>query len=253
MKTRILVAAIALTVAGTASAEAWRWSVTPYLWATDVGIDVAVHDRALVDTTIPFDDLLEDLDSAALLRVEAMRGEHGMALDLFDVVLRDESGRVPLPGGPGDELSLNAEIGMTLLDITGVYDPEGDGQGLGLLYGARLLNQRENLAVGLYAGEDALADRRIEADDTYVDGLLGLRYAGSLPGRWDYELVADVSTGGTEFTWSVAPAIGFRFGSREQYRLTAGYRHLAMDLPSGQAADLDMTLTGFLVGFRFEF
>lgn len=253
MKTRFPAAAIALAACGTAHAEEWRWSVTPYLWATDVGIDVAVRDQTLVDETISFADLLEDLVSAALVRVEAMRGEHGLALDLFDVTLEDDSGRMPLPDGSGTELSLDAKIGMTILDFTGVYDPEGDGAGLSLLYGARLLNQREDIVIDNHAGEDPAATRRLEADDTYVDGLLGLRYAGSLPGRWSYEIAADVSTGGTKHTWSVAPAVGYSFGEREQYRLTAGYRHVAVDFDSGPAVDLDMTLTGLLVGFRFSF
>ncbi len=252
MKTRTLAAAIALAACGTAHADEWRWSVTPYLWATDVGIDVALRDRTLVDATIPFEDLLEDLDSAALVRVEAMRGEHGLALDLFDVGLEDAARR-PLPDGSGAELSLDAGIGMTLFDLAGVYDPEGDGEGLAFLYGARLLNQREDITAELDAGGEPAESRRFESDDTYVDGLLGLRYAGTLPGRWDYEVAADVSAGGTELTWSVAPAIGYAFGAHEQYRVTAGYRHLAIDLDSGPAVDLDMTLSGFLVGFRFSF
>lgn len=252
MKTRILAAAIALAAGGTAHADDWRWSVTPYLWATDVGVDVEVRDRTLVDATIPFEDLLEDLDSAALVRIEAMRGEHGLAIDLFDVGLEDAA-RLPLPDGSGVELELDARIGMTLFDLAGVYDPEGDGEGLALLYGARLLNQREDITAALPAGEDPAEGRRFEADDTYVDGLLGLRYVGKLPGRWDYEVAADVSTGGTELTWSVAPAIGYTFGARDQYRVTAGYRHLAIDLDSGPAVDLDMTLGGFLAGLRFNF
>lgn len=253
MKTAILAAATALAACGTAQAAEWRWSVTPYLWATDVGVDVAVHDRTLVEETIPFGDLLEDLDSAALVRVEAMRGERGIAFDLFDVTLEDDGGRVPLPDGSGSELALDAGIGMTIFDLTGVYDPAGDGEGLALLYGARLLNQREDITAEVRAGNGAADSRRFESDDTYVDGLLGLRYAGKLPGRWSYEVAADLSTGGTNLTWSVAPAVGYAFGAREQYRLTAGYRHMAIDLDTGPEVDLDMTLTGFLVGFRFSF
>lgn len=252
MNTRILAAAIALAAGGTAHADDWRWSVTPYLWAADVGIDVEVRDQTLMDATIPFEDLLEDLDSAALVRVEAMRGEHGFALDLFDVGLEDVARR-PLPDGPGGELVLDARIGMTLFDLAGVYDPEGDGKGLAFLYGARLLNQREDFTAERHAGEDPEEGRRFEADYTYVDGLLGLRYAGTLAGRWDYEFAADVSTGGTDLTWSIAPAIGYSFGARNQYHVTAGYRHLAIDFDSGPAIDLDMTLSGFLAGFRFSF
>jgi hypothetical protein len=251
MKTRLLSALIALAASGPAAAEEWNFSVTPYLWATDVGVDVAVRDRTLVNTTIPFNDLLEDLQSAAILRADAMRGAHGIAIDLFDVTVADDGARMPLPDGSGAELALDAEIGMTLLDVTGVYDPAGDGQGLAFRYGVRFVGQSEDIAATIEGVPGAT--RHFVADDTYVDALVGFRYAGELPGRWSYELAADVSTGGTDLTWSLNPSIGYRFGADGQYRLLAGYRYLAVDFDTEPGVDMDMTLSGFLVGFRFAF
>jgi hypothetical protein len=253
MKTRILAAAIALVASGGAAADEWQYSVTPYVWATDVGIDVALRDRSLVDETVPFEDLLEDLVSAAMLRAEAMRGAHGMAIDLFDVTLADDTGRVALPGGSGAEVALDAEIGLSLFDLEGVYDPEGDGLGLALLYGARVIDQREDVTAQVFTGDDLVASARKVADERYIDALVGLRYTGELGGRWGYELTADVSTGGTQMTWSAYPSFNYRFGDREQYAVTAGYRHLSVDFDTDPGIDSDMALSGYLVGFRFEF
>lgn len=252
MKTRMLATLVALAASGSAAAEEWNFSVTPYVWATDVGMDVSVRDRTLVDATIPFEDLLEDLESAAILRADAMRGAHGIAVDLFDVTVADNGARLPLPDGSGTTLAVDAEIGMTLLDVAGVYDPRGDGQGLAFLYGARLVGQSEDVTATLEGGEPG-NERRYEADDTFVDALVGLRYAGTLPGRWSYEVAADLSTGGTELTWSVNPSIGYDFGANGRYRLTAGYRYLAVDFDTKPGVDMDMTLEGFLVGFRYAF
>ena len=253
MKARVLAAAITLAACGTAHADEWTFSVTPYLWATDVGIDVDLRDRELVDTTIAFDDLLKDLESATLVRAEAMRGEHGISLDLFDVVVADDSGRVALPDGSGSELALDAEVGMTIFDLTGVYDPGADGQGLSFLYGTRIINQREDIGIQLLSDGEPGGSAAYDADDTFVDGLVGIRYARELPGRWSYQFAADVSTGGTELTWSAGPSIGYAFGDTEQYRLTAGYRKLSVDFDTRPEVDMDMTLSGFLVGFRFSF
>jgi hypothetical protein len=253
VNTRILAAAVALAACGTAQADEWKLTITPYFWATDVGVDVAVHDRDLIDATSPFEDLLEDLQSAALIRAEAMRGEHGIALDLFDVTVADDGGRVPLADGSGAELALDAEVGMTIFDVTGVYDPKGDGQGLALLYGARILEQRENIVAEIDDGSGAGPGARYDADDRFVDALVGARYEGRLTGRWNYEIAADVSTGDTDLTWSVAPAVGYAFGARDQYQLTAGYRHMAVDFATGPNVDMDMKLSGFLIGFRFSF
>jgi hypothetical protein len=253
MKNRILAAAVALAACGTASADEWKWSVTPYLWATDVGIDVTVRDQQLVDKTIPFEDLLEDLKTGTLFRADAMHGEHGIALDLFNVVIADDSGRVPLPGGSGAELSLDAEVGMTIFDLTGVYDPQGDGKGLSFQYGTRIINQREDIAADLTGGNVAGRSAKYDASNTYVDALFGARYAGNLPGRWSYEIAADLSTGGTDLTWSVSPSIGYTFGKQQQYRMTAGYRRMVVDFDTQPTVDLDMTLSGYLIGFRFAF
>lgn len=252
MNRRLIAALIALAASGPAAAEEWDFSVTPYVWATDVGMNVSVRDRTLVDATIPFEDLLEDLESVVILRADAMRGAHGVAIDLFDVTVADDGARVPLPDGSGDDLVLDAEVGMKLLDVTGVYDPAGDGLGLALLYGVRIVGQEEDITATIGQGEPD-ASRRYRADDTFVDGLLGLRYAGALPGRWSYEIAADVSTGGTGLTWSVNPSVGYTFGANGQYRLTAGYRHLAVDFDTKPGVDMDMTLDGFLAGFRFAF
>src|SRR5262247_3134156 len=81
----LAVAAATAAMAGNASAEEWQWAVTPYVWTTDLGMSLSVADRELVDTEIAFDDLIEKVDGAAMVRVEGMRGQHGMAFDLFNV------------------------------------------------------------------------------------------------------------------------------------------------------------------------
>jgi hypothetical protein len=253
MTSRVIAAAVALTLSAVASADEWKMSVTPYLWATDVGIDLTVKDFELVDETIPFEDLLEDLETVAQVRFEAVRGEHGLAIDLFDVNLADDNDRMPLPDGSGGELVLDTQIGMTILDVAGVYDPEGDGNGLAFIYGARVINQREEIDAEIELGGESGGTTSYDADDTFVDGLIGVRYVKQLPGRFSYEMAADVSTGDTQLTWSVAPTIGYTFGTRDQYRLTAGYRKMVVDFNTAESVDMDMTLSGFLVGFRFAF
>jgi hypothetical protein len=254
MHSRTLAAAvIALAASAPAGADDWKMSVTPYLWATDVGVDVSYADRELLDVTVPFEDLVEDIETVAQVRFEAMRGRHGVAIDLFDVTLADEQAGIEVPDGSGNSLRLDSESGMTILDATGIYNPAGDGTGVSLLYGMRVINQRSEMEATLVAGGEAAATAAYDMDDTLTDALVGLRYAVDMPGNWSYEVTADVSTGDTELTWSIAPAIGFTFGSRDQYRLTAGYRHLAVDFDTRDPVDMDMSLSGLLIGFRYQF
>ena len=254
MNSRALsVTIVALMASAPAAADEWKMSVTPYLWATDVGLDVSYADQELVDVTVPFDYLVEDIETVAQVRFEAMRGRHGVAIDLFDVTLADEHARIAIPDGSGNSLLFDSESGMTIFDATGIYNPAGDGTGVSFLYGARVINQRNEMEATLIAGGEAAGTAAHDVEDTFTDALVGLRYAGHLPGNWSYEVTADVSTGGTELTWSVAPAIGLSFGERNQYHLTAGYRHLVMDFDTRNPVDMDMALSGLLVGFSYRF
>lgn len=250
---RIAAIAVALAASGTAHADEWKWTVTPYLWATDLGIDLAIADRELVDTTIAFEDLLDDLETATQIRAEAMRGEHGLMLDVFNVGLADDNDRFELPDSSGGELILDTQTGMSILDLAGIYDPRADGTGISLFYGTRIINQQNEIDAQVVYDDLTGTSGSYDSDDTFVDGLVGMRYAGLLSGQWSYEFSADFSTGDTDLTWSVAPAIGFTFGASDQYTLTAGYRHMVVDFDTHDAVDMDMTLKGYLVGFRFKF
>lgn len=252
MKARFLVTACAVATAGTATAEDWQWSLTPYAWATDVGLDIRLRDRELVDTTIAFDDLLQDLDSALLFRLQAMHGAHGLALDVFDVVVADDT-RLALSDAPGSEIAIDGRVGTTIVDLTGIYELGVEVPGLSLLYGTRVINQREKFAARIFTDDVAGSATRQEVSDTLVDGLLGVRYAHALTGRWSYEVSADASTGGSDFTWSINPMVSYSFGDDHQYRVIAGYRYMAIDFDTQPAIDNDMTLSGVLVGLRFDF
>lgn len=254
-KLALAAVALALTAGAPATASDWQWRVTPYVWATDVGVDVAIDDRTVIDDEITIGELLEDVETIAQVRLEAQRGSHGLFLDLFDVTLADDPARLALPGGQGIAL-VTPEMGMTLLELGGLYDPRGDQRGFQLLYGARLLDQRAEIDAAFELVDGSSVDRRYEIEDTLVDALIGVRYVRRLGERWSLETKADLSAGGTELTWSASPSLGWSFGAERRYTLQAGYRRMVVDFDTADAsADIDsrMTLSGFLVGLRVGF
>jgi hypothetical protein len=245
-------AATAAMAAGNASAEEWQWTVTPYIWATDLGIDVTVADRGLVDAEIPFEELVDTLDSATLVRVEGVRGEHGMAFDLFNVKLVGYES-VALPGERDAALTLDTSVRLSILDATGVYDTGADREGFSLVYGTRVIEQRNRFDAALVADGLTTGTGSYETTDTLVDGLIGFRYVRELPNNFSYQLAADVSTGDTEYTWSAGPTVSYAFGAGERYEVTAGYRHMVVDFDTAEHVDADMSMSGLSVGFRVEF
>jgi len=40
------------------------WTIAPYLWASDVGLDVFVDNDPVIGTDVPFNDLVDKLDGA---------------------------------------------------------------------------------------------------------------------------------------------------------------------------------------------
>lgn len=238
--------------AGPAHAGGWHWTLTPYAWLTDVGADVHVGDRHVVDETIAVTDLLEDLDTIAQIRLEAQRGEHGITIDLFDVTMSDEERGVPLPTGSGSA-DIDWDMGMTILDVAGLYDPQGDRQSFGFLYGVRVIRERIELDATIAPAPGVEIAQPHEEKDTLVDAMIGVRFTKRFARRWSWQMQSDVSTGGTDFTWSAAPSLAYAFGDSGRYALTAGYRHMVVDFQDDGDVDTRMSLSGALVGFRTSF
>jgi hypothetical protein len=243
--------ALVLTGVG-AHADDWRWGVTPYAWATNVGVDATLGGRQVVDKEIPVNDLLAHLDTIFQVRLEAQHGSFGALLDVFDVTLSDEKSGVALPGGAG-LADLKSDVGMTILDVAGVYDPKGDGEGIALLVGSRVLDQRATIDASLQLTVGPIVAQSYETNDWLVDALVGVRFSQRVSRHWGYRLQADVSTGGTDYTWSVAPSLRYVFGKADRYEVSAGYRRMVVDFPESGDLDAQMTLSGALVGFRISF
>lgn len=237
----------ALAGAAPAQGERWRTTVTPYLWATDVGVDVELDGGSIVDATIPVEDLLEDVDVTFQGHVEVARGAHGLALDVFHVAMSDSASGFTLPQGAGTG-ALDWSMDLTLADVAGVYDPRGDGRGLSFLYGLRLIDQRVD-ADGAFTTTGGAQSTSFGASDTLVDALAGVRYRAPIGAHLTLQAQLDASTGGTDSTWSASPTLAWSFGEG-RFALLAGYRHMAIDFADEAGLESEMTLSGPVLGLR---
>lgn len=255
-RSALLAAALLAVAAGSAGAQTtndWKWTATPYVWATDVGVDVKLDDRQVVDETVKFQDLLESLDAVAQFRLEAQRGAHGAMLDVFAVELSEDGSRVALPGGSGAAATLDSKVTMTILEAGGTYDPRGDGEGFALLYGTRVLYQKAELDGRFELGPATTIDRGYDVADTFIDGLIGVQFTHRFSPRFSTQSRLDVSAGGTDLTWSAGSSLSYAFGKRGRYALSAGYRRMTVDFKDDGSLSADMTLSGFMAGLRTSF
>jgi hypothetical protein len=235
-----------------ARAEEWKFSITPYAWATDLGVKAKLDGRQVVDEKIYVGDLLKDIETIFQMRFEATHGALGISTDLFDVNMSDGVSGVALPQGAGSG-DFESEIGMTIADVAALYDPKGDHKGLALLGGVRILDERATIDATFRPTPGGSIARTYDTEDTMVDGLIGARFSQRLARHWGYQMQADVSAGGTDYTWSAAPMLSYSFGTLDRFGINAGYRVMQIDFQDDGSLDTGMTLSGFLLGLRVSF
>lgn len=64
-------------------------SITPYLWGTNTAVDLSFRGRNVGSDDIIFSDLVDKLDSAFMVHVEAARGQWGRFVDLTYLEISD--------------------------------------------------------------------------------------------------------------------------------------------------------------------
>jgi hypothetical protein len=249
----ILAALSLLTSSVPAQAAGWGFTVTPYMWATGIGVDAQLDGREVVSKNIPVSDLLEDLDTIFQMRMELTYGPFGIAADGFDVSLSSEKNGVALPPPGSGTADLDNSAGMSIVDVAGTFDPSADRSGFGLLGGTRILNQRATVDAVLAPAPGITVAQSYETHETLVDGLIGARFRHRLWRGLGVQMQADASTGGTDYTWSVAPTLTYAFGPVGRYGVEAGYRRMKIDFQDDDGLDAQMTLSGAVLGFRLSF
>lgn len=215
-------------------------------------MDVSVNDRQVVNTTIDIRDLVEDIDLTLQVHGEAYRGMHGLLLDAFYVKLSDDAKTFPIPAVPGGTVVLTPELAMTILEVGGILDPKGDQESFQLLYGARIIDQRADIDAQFTLGGPPV-NRSYEPGDTVYDGLVGARWIKRFGRGWGAVLRADVSAGGTEFTWNANTMLAYSFGKDGRFAVMGGYRRMEVEFKEKDSVESEMTLSGPIVGFRFAF
>jgi hypothetical protein len=250
-----LVASLSVTTSP-AEADDWEWTLIPYAWASDIGVDLFVNDDPVVGADIGFDDILDNLDFAAQIHFEGRRDKGGFFLDLtyLDLGSSQTTGaRPPLPGGT----EIRSDLRTMLFEAAGFYRPSGSTHGLDILLGVRVLDMDLTADFTLPLPPPLNVTRQINPSDTFTDGFVGLRYTMPFAERWMLVGRGDVGAGDSELAWNSSLSLGYLVGKKRQNFVMVGYRHLDLEFKStasgGQAVEIDMTMSGPGVGFGFRF
>jgi len=241
----LLLAASVLTggTTGVDAGENWQWSITPYMWATNVSEDLLLDGAVVGGGDTDFNDLVDKIDSSLQLHFEGTRERWGLFADVNYVELSDsETGEMGLG-------RLDVDIEEAVFEAGAIYRPGGRSGRFELLFGARLLEVDEDYR--LQIGE--LPPRDVSVDEHYLDVLMGARYNIPLSQRWVLSFRGDLSFGGTDFMWTAQGLVGWRFGAKRNSAVFAGYRYRDMKYSKADIFEVKKSLSGFGLGLRFGF
>lgn len=235
--------------AASGQAQEWEWTAVPYIWASDVSVDVSVDDDEVLENDLGFDDLLDKLDFAVQAHFEGRRRRAGFFIDLTYLETSDSftsQPRVVLPGGS----NVDTNVETLLVEGGGFYRLSGDQMGLDLIAGVRVTDYEVDVDVALPPPSTLTTD--VSASATYTDGFVGLRHSSMLSDRWSLTLRGDVGAGDSDLAWNLSGLVGLHFGRDGRFAVLAGYRHLVMEFEEDDV-EVDLTMSGPALGLLARF
>ncbi len=216
--------------------DAWEFSVTPYLWLATIGGSAGTGDVDLPELNPGYSFFsLDNLDIAGFLSAEARKGRWSLLADAFYVSYSDSYRPGPL--------TAEAEVSGGAVELSTVYRPPSI-EYIGLIAGLRTISLELDLALN-----PGPSGRQRE---TWVDPLVGLSFDYPLGAGWLLVARGDIGGFGIGSERDINLLVAAKMALSARSSLAFSYRYLAakFDEPDFR---LDLSVTGYLVGWQFRF
>ena len=220
-------------------ADSWEFAIAPYLVAA--GMDGSMTVKGIdADVDVPFSDIIDNLDFAAMVHFD-MRNDHWVLMsDLFYVDL-EGSNDVALG-------TATVTVQQTLFEVAGGYRVS---PAVTLLGGGRWVDLESS---SRYTGQ--ILDEEVSAGKSWIDPFVGIHLMTPLSERWWFGARGDIGGFGvgSDLAWQVYTDIGFR--ASRVVSIILGYRAIDMDYEDGSGRDLfryDMLIAGPQLAVAFSF
>jgi hypothetical protein len=215
-----------------ADSRGWALFAAVYGWLAGVDGSVAAGPLTEIPVDVPFGDLIQSVDVAFSLHVEAQQARGWTVL--ADVFFAD-LGTTGTHPESGTELTLDQKQ----IILEGAV-------------GYRVARNWEILAAVRYNDLSVSAltptNESDERDASWIDAFGGVRFT-SVTDRWIFAGRADVGAGGSSFAWFANAGVSYALS--ELTWLSAGYRAFSVDFEDGSGRDRvkwDMVTHGIYVG-----
>lgn len=169
--------------------DEFRYSLTPYLWAVNVGGDIAYKDRTLVDQNISTGELLSKLQYGGMIEGEVHNGNWGFAANLLYSSIQNSSSRMR---GVVD-LGSTTTAQMGIYNLTATYTLLSSKQAyVDALLGVRILSNDAKVNVN---AQGTPLGTTLKSNTTLTNPILGLKGRYRL-GESDYFVPFYIDVGG---------------------------------------------------------
>lgn len=219
----------------------WRFTLAPYVWGVGLSGDVGLFGRGPVDVDIPFSDILENLDFAAMGVGEAHNGSWGVFVDLNYTSLSADASRsrtlekdlVILNPGVTGEVTAEVEVKEFIGTLMGQWRAvDSEQMTLDVMAGARYWNIYNDItARGTIGAGPITLIKDVSGSDgaSWVDPMVGVksRIDTSSPLYFTgWGMIGGFGIG-SDFNWDVMGGVGYQW--TDHFSTVLGYRALGVD------------------------
>lgn len=233
--------------AAQAPEDRWTGAFTIYAWLPAIGGDISA-DRTgrQADFTFNADQVLSNLDFAAMGSLEVRRGRLGL---LVDVIYSAFSNAENIPGDLGARVSGDISLAM----VTGaaawrVY--EAGSFYTDVMAGGRLYTA--DVSVSTSRVNPRPDGRSFNAPATWADPLVGVRMGVNLTDKLAVKAFGDIGgfSVGSNLAWELYGGLTYAFTPRIRGEL--GYRYMSLDYDADRTK-VDIRMHGLALGVTFGF
>ena len=231
-----------------ADEDQWRFTLAfPMIWAPD--INGKVRGGQDIDFTIPFGDIIENLDMGIMGEFYANRGPFGLAVRVNYMNVRNEKTR----SGTVLDTTVRTDLKMGIADLLASWKVH---EKVRLLTGVRSVLADLELEVETSLGGSVIGSEKIPVtDEVKYDLLIGINLDHWFTEKWGIMFNSDVGVvGDNDRDFSAEFRALLRLGSLNNFWF--GYRFLNIGSDStidGVEYKVDMTQHGPMVGWAFTF
>ncbi|MEO1091351.1 MAG: hypothetical protein AAFX81_11990 [Pseudomonadota bacterium] len=245
--------------------EAWRVSITPYLFLPVTTTGTSTVADGSVDIDLDLGDLFDVLNGAIAGRAEAWRGDFGLVTEGYFVSIGGDSS-IDLPGPAGGTTAVDVKVKQAFVDLLGAYRVVGDTYdetdrryALDVQAGARFnsLTQDVDAKLNVNIGSGAGFQRDLGGTESWWEPVIGARGMAELSERWTAALLADFSgfgVNGDDLQWKVRAGLDYRPWEHASFRF--GWQFYGMNFSTnrddGKFA-YDVFQTGPFLAFTYQF